>query len=564
MEALEAALEAGADAVYCGGQSFNARMNAHNFTDGELRCAADACHAAGARLYVTLNTQLYDRELIPALRFAGYLCDIGADAVIAADVGLCSMINRYIPQLPLHASTQMSGANTAQAKWLARRGFSRMVCARELNRDDIARLCADSPIEIEMFAHGAHCVCISGQCEFSAMVGRRSGNRGECAQPCRMSYNGGYPLSLKDMCLACHISELCSIGVSSLKLEGRMKSADYVRGITAVYRRLIDEKRDADGEEIEYLAALFSRGGFTDGYYTGKIGGSMLGVRSESDKAATEAVRSAAGKMKSVPAAVKPPVTVVRERASLPETIEIPSAPAAVKVETATAEFTSPRQIPPKHGFGTVWLPLSVFRPADAGKADGVIMPPVIYDREEDGVIRKLKAAAAAGVKKVMITNFGQLEMISAAGIAGLTLYGGWRLNVFNSASLFGLTECGIKDVLLSPELTLPQARDIKGPKRLITCGRIPLMICEKPIGLKQLTDRTKARFPVISADGRDIVLNSAVTYMGDRRADLKKNGITSVHFIFTDETAEEAAALSRAYEQGLPPMFPVRRVQTK
>ena len=251
--ALEAALEAGADAVYCGGKLFNARMNAHNFGDDEMRWAAEACHAAGARLYVTVNTQLYDRELLSALRFAARLCEIGVDGIIAADIGLCSLIREHIPQLPLHASTQMSGANTAQAVWLSKAGFT------------VARLCASSPIEIEMFVHGAHCVCVSGQCEFSAMIGRRSGNRGECAQPCRMPYNGGYPLSLKDMSLAGHISELCRIGVASLKIEGRMKAPDYVRGVTSVYRRLLDERRDADKDETEYLAALFSRGGFTDG-----------------------------------------------------------------------------------------------------------------------------------------------------------------------------------------------------------------------------------------------------------------------------------------------------------
>lgn len=560
--ALEAALEAGADAVYCGGTLFNARMNAHNFGDDELRYAAEACHSAGARLYVTLNTQLYDRELIKALRFADFLCGISVDGVIAADIGLCSMIHRYIPQLPLHASTQMSGANTAQAVWLSGRGFTRMVCARELSKKDIERLCASSPIEIEMFAHGAHCVSVSGQCEFSAMVGRRSGNRGECAQPCRMAYNGGYPLSLKDMCLAGHISELCGIGVASLKIEGRMKSPDYVRGVTSVYRRLLDERRDADEAETEYLAALFSRGGFTDGYYAGKIGPSMLGVRSEGDKAATGAVK--AGKSAAViPDYIpkkKEPVTAARAPSALPENIGVPASELS-QPRGMSAEFTSAAQIPKKHPFGLVCLPLSAFRASDDGKANCVILPPVIYDREAEEVLRRLKEALGSGIKHVMITNAGQIELIRPLMSDDITLHGGWRLNVFNSASLSELISCGLADCLLSPELTLPQARDIKGPKRLTVCGRIPLMICEKPVGAKTLVDRVGARFPVVRIDGRDIILNSGITYMGDRQQELKKNGISALHFIFTDETPGEVTALLDAWRRELSPDFRVRRV---
>ena len=558
--ALEAALEAGADAVYCGGKLFNARMNAHNFGDDEMKWAAEACHAAGARLYVTVNTQLYDRELLPALRFAARLCDIGVDGIIAADIGLCSLIREYIPQLPLHASTQMSGANTAQAVWLSRAGFTRMVCARELSGADVARLCASSPIEIEMFVHGAHCVCVSGQCEFSAMIGRRSGNRGECAQPCRMPYNGGYPLSLKDMSLAGHISELCRAGVASLKIEGRMKAPDYVRGVTSVYRRLLDERRDADKDEMEYLAALFSRGGFTDGYYTGKISQSMLGVRSEGDKAATSALRSGVNSLPAYSPAAKQPVVTDRPGSKLPEKIGLPASGAPVP-RGMSAEFTSAAQIPASHGFSLVCLPLSVFTPADAARADCVTLPPVIYDRETEAVLARLRSALRAGIRHVMINNVGQLELIKPLIGPDVVIHGGWRLNVFNSVTLSALCREGVADAVLSPELTLPQARDIKGPKRLTVCGRIPLMICEKPIGKRQLVDRTGARFPVIRLDGRDVVLNSEITYMGDRAGELKKNGVTAPHFIFTDETAEEAVALIKAYEAALSPDFRVRRV---
>ena len=288
-EALKAAIAGGADAVYFGGGDFNARKGAKNFTNDELKQAIEMLHSCGKKAYVTLNTLVHDRELVEYLRFAEFAYLAGADALIVADVGGAEAIRRHLPGLELHASTQMSGHNLAQAKLLAEQGFSRMVCAREMPKEDLEYLVKYSPIEIEMFTHGALCVCHSGQCLFSSLVGGRSGNRGECAQPCRLPYqseNGeqGYPLSLKDLSLAEHITELIDCGVHSLKIEGRMKSPEYVFGVLRAFRTLLDEYRNATADELSLLARVFSRGGFTDSYYENSISSEMLGIRSDEEK----------------------------------------------------------------------------------------------------------------------------------------------------------------------------------------------------------------------------------------------------------------------------------------
>ncbi len=318
-EALDAAISAGADAVYLGGSRFNARMNAHNFDDEQLREAVTHAHRMGVRVYLTLNTQLWDRELSNAVDAAYQAAAAGIDALIIADLGAAALIRRALPGLPLHASTQLSGHNARIGQVLAPFGFSRFVIARETHLDDLAAAVRNNPLEVEVFVHGAMCVSHSGQCLFSSLVGGRSGNRGECAQPCRLPYGctgcgeGGhtapsrrpptgkdrrdgkrfpastraedaYPLSLKDLSLAAHVPALIEAGVSSLKIEGRMKSPGYVSGVVSVWRRLLDEGRGATEEEVRFLAELFSRDGFTDGYQTGRIDRAMMGVRRDTDK----------------------------------------------------------------------------------------------------------------------------------------------------------------------------------------------------------------------------------------------------------------------------------------
>ena len=286
-EALDAAIEAGADAVYFGAESFNARMRAKNFSDEQIKDAIAKCSAYGVKTYVTLNTRLRDAELPEAVRIAKELYCAGASALIVADAGLAALIKRAVPEFELHASTQTSCHSASDASLLKEAGFSRMVCPREISYAELCDLCARSPIEIEMFIHGAHCVSFSGQCLMSYALGGRSGNRGMCAQPCRLPFGvagvrDGHPLSLKDMCLAGDAEDIISSGVASLKIEGRQKSADYVFGTVKVYRRLLDERRNATEDEIEELSRIFSRDGFTDGYLKGSYRG-MLGTRDEED-----------------------------------------------------------------------------------------------------------------------------------------------------------------------------------------------------------------------------------------------------------------------------------------
>jgi len=289
-EALHAAIKGGADAVYFGGELFSNRMRAKNFSEEELENAILLCASHGVSSYITMNTRLRDRECAEAYALARRLYEAGATAFITADLGLAAYVRENLPGIELHASTQMTGENSLDAAALAELGFCRMVCPRELSMGELERLVKESPIEIEAFVHGAHCVSVSGQCLMSWAMGGRSGNRGECAQPCRLPYRvaggcgkGGascHPLSLKDMCLGAHIPELIDSGVASLKIEGRLKSADYVYGVVKTYRRLLDEGRGATPDEIRYLDGIFSRDGFTDGYFTSRHRG-MTGMRSE-------------------------------------------------------------------------------------------------------------------------------------------------------------------------------------------------------------------------------------------------------------------------------------------
>ena len=308
--AFDAAIEAGADAIYLGLPSFNARINADNFTPADIGAAFARAHAYGVKVYVTLNTLIFDRERDDFLRTAESAYLAGADGFIVADLGAARLLRSYMPDVELHASTQFSGHNTLAAEELQKLGFTRMVCAREMSEEDLCTFVKNSPIEAEVFVHGALCVCHSGQCLFSSLVGGRSGNRGLCAQPCRLPYAKGkgqsaYPLSLKDLSLAAHVDKLCDMGVASFKIEGRMKSPEYVRDVTRIWRRLIDERRGADKREMALLSEIFSRGGLTDGYFRGNVGSSMLGVRSDDDKKKSRELEPFAGLTKKIPIDIK-------------------------------------------------------------------------------------------------------------------------------------------------------------------------------------------------------------------------------------------------------------------
>ena len=286
-DALVAAVQSGADAVYMGFGAFNARRSAKNFTDEDFASAVRYCHLRGVRVFLTLNTLVTDRELPQAAESLRNASRMGVDAVLVQDWGLLTLAREIVPDLPIHASTQMSLFTLGGANEAAALGMERVVLARELCRDDIAEICKGCGAEIEIFGHGALCMCYSGQCEMSAVLGQRSGNRGACAQPCRLPYGvnapcrNGYPLSLKDANLSACLQDMERIGVDCLKIEGRMKRPEYVAVVTGIYRRLLDERRQPTAAEGAALEQAFSRSGFTDGYWRGKKGKAMFGTRPE-------------------------------------------------------------------------------------------------------------------------------------------------------------------------------------------------------------------------------------------------------------------------------------------
>ncbi len=285
MEALRAAVQNGANAVYLGSGSFNARQGAKNFTAPMLNEAVKYCHIRGVAVHLTLNTLVSDRETGDVCTLIRQASAAGVDAFIVQDLGVVQLCRQIAPHIPLHGSTQMSVHSLPGVMFCAALGMQRVVLSRELGRDEIHYICKNSPIEIEVFAHGALCMCYSGQCYLSAAIGGRSGNRGRCAQPCRQSYGYGrwenkYPLSLKDNCLVSYLRELENMGVASLKLEGRMKRPEYVAAVTGVYRKAIDQGT-VTKPMLQTLTAAFNRQGFTDGYYTGRTGSAMFGIRED-------------------------------------------------------------------------------------------------------------------------------------------------------------------------------------------------------------------------------------------------------------------------------------------
>jgi U32 family peptidase len=288
-EGVIAAVQNGADAVYVGFGDYNARRNAKNFTSDDFRKAAEYCRARGVKIYVALNTLVSDRELPAVAEQAKIACRCGADAFIVQDLGVLRAVRQAAPEVPVHASTQMSINNLEGVKLAAAMGMSRVVLARELSRKEIAYICKYAPIETEVFVHGALCMSHSGQCYMSAVIGRRSGNRGLCAQPCRLNYSAGghaaeYMLSMKDNCLIDYIEELEKIGVSCVKIEGRMRRPEYAAIVTGIYSQVVKDKKTPSADDMRALQSAFSRQGFTDGYYTDNQGQDMFGIREEEKK----------------------------------------------------------------------------------------------------------------------------------------------------------------------------------------------------------------------------------------------------------------------------------------
>ncbi len=281
IENLRAAVLSGADAVYFGLGNFNARRNAQNFSEEQAKEAIEYCHSRGVKVHITLNTLIKDTEIKDAVEAVKTVCQLGADAIIVQDLGLARIIKSVCPEIEMHASTQMSVGTLEGLYELEKLGFKRAVLPRELSFDEIKYLCENSPLDLEVFIHGALCMCVSGQCLMSAVLGSRSGNRGLCAQPCRLPFKvekgTGHDLSLKDLSLIEHIPELYEMGICSFKVEGRMKRPEYVSAVVSACKKSLDDTYTSLVRKD--LEDLFSRSGFTDGYYENTLGRDMFGFR---------------------------------------------------------------------------------------------------------------------------------------------------------------------------------------------------------------------------------------------------------------------------------------------
>ena len=648
-DAFTAAISSGADAVYLGTPRHNARVNAKNFDNDDIKRAFDIAGVLDRKIYITLNTLVSDRELEEVLSHVDELRHIGANTFIVQDLGLIHALKKAFPDIVIHASTQCVTHSLEQIKALHEMGVTRAVVARELDRENLYQICRESPVEIEAFVHGALCVSHSGACLFSSLVGGRSGNRGECAQPCRLPFSGNgmeYPLSLSDLSLSDYVTELSEMGVASLKIEGRMKSPEYVGGVVSVFRKLLDEGRNITGEEKKHLARLFSRNGFTDGYYAKKLGRAMYGVRRAEDKKetklvtpteyllpkkkieATLEVKSEGGLLefrvgeRAVAVSLPRPdiaenrpidfdfakaqlsklgdtpfelekldfsadgdyiyprstLNLARREASeklilaltggkaLSERGELPKLiPQKAKSFSHYVVF-APHRRPEKEEVNEllkktdrVYLPLFGFPALDSYEKVGAVMPLVIKDSEKGKVESELRRLHDLGVRRVYAENLGAVKL--ARGL-NFEVLGGVRLNVYNSYTAKVYKDLGVEGIMLSPELTPPQKRDIVKviPVGETLFGRLPLMIMENCImnlrdGCREcsdfkacrksavLQDRQGVRFPVFPEYfHRCQIFNSVPVFNGDK----KPMGDVSFRVIFITDEKDSVGTVKR------------------
>ncbi len=595
-EALAAAVSAGADAVYFGGKLGNARLNAKNFTNAEVAENLKLLHHYGRKGYITLNTVHTDREIMKGDGESGLLTFIetalmnGADAFILQDLGLAEVIGRYFPTAVLHASTQAAAHNADAAKFLAGLGFSRVICARELSAKNLGLLIKNSPIEVEMFIHGALCSSHSGRCYFSyALGGTRSANRGACAQPCRLNYKTGgasqptYPLSLKDLSLATHITELLQLSPCSLKIEGRMKTPEYVYTVTKIYRRLLDEERNANNKEMDVLARVFSRSGFTDGYFTEKLGSQMYGIRTEQNKAVSkEATEKSKPLLLNLPAEIKAK-TEPENPGTEPFTVTLPAnaryhnkkKPLLTLIFSDTAQLSQVQQLfnDPEvfKAIDKIFIPLvqlegllKLSLPNALKAKISVKFPLVVTDSEMQAVTKKAETARSSGLAYALVDNIGHIEL---ARNLGFEVWGNSGLGVTNSFALNVLADTGLQGVILSHELNFAQIRDIKKtvPVSALVYGHLPLMIsenclinnagnCKAPSGRLtcpqfSLTDRRGTQFPVLGEYGhRNVILNSVPVFWADKKEKYRNLGLSTVSLLFTTESGARIAQIIKDY----------------
>ena len=638
-EQLMAAVRCGADAVYLGGKGFNARRNAANFGDDELSAAARYCRRRGVKLYVTVNTMVLDAELDALEAGAEAIAEAGADGVILQDMAAAELFRKRYPSIHRVASTQTAVHNADGARFLQDAGFDSFVLARELSLDEMARILAAVDIPAEAFVHGAHCMCVSGMCYLSAMLGGRSGNRGLCAQPCRLDWRcggGGHVLSLKDMSLMEHIRALGEIGVTTLKIEGRMKRPEYVAAAVTACRAA----RDGEAYDADALRAVFSRSGFTDGYLVGKPDASMFGYRTKDDVTDAEGVLRSLRNLyhrerQTVPLTMAfymdenasrltatdgthttevsgPAPEPAFHRALDPENAEknltktggtqyyvnsfdahmapgltLPASAlnamrrqaleeldglrgAAPAVERGASERTG-RGIRPGAAPSPLWgrfcgaeqvpealperviLPVGELTPEITARYGGRLMaelPAVLFPRDEEALFRRLETLREAGLSALWTDN---IYGIALGRRLGLSVYGGFGLNIGNSEALAFYEAQGLRGATVSFELPMGAVKALGSgmPLGVMAYGHLPLMRfrncpvranvgCAACGGRGSLTDRKGVEFPVECGMKRfSTLLNSVPLDIAGR----DDPGDFRVLW-FTRESREECAAV--------------------
>ena len=653
-EALEAALRCGCDAVYVGGKSFSARANAANFSFEQLRDAVRLCHIRGVKLYLAINTIVLDSQLDDCKQAVQQAAQIGVDGLITQDLCLVQIVRKCCPQMELHASTQMTLHTKSGVEMAKELGFSRAVLSRELPEGIIKEL-SQLGIETEIFVHGALCMSVSGQCFMSALIGSRSANRGLCAQACRLAVSAvkgqqRYDLSLKDMSTLDVMDRVLATGTSSLKIEGRMKRPEYVAKATdSAYKAAHGLDPDMNG-----LAAVFSRGGFTKGYFEGTMGADMFGRRDKEDAELSakvlpqlhelyrnefkrDSVRfvftAKQGSAVTLTAA-DTQGNIFTAQGDLPEKAQskglsaeqaekqlkklgdtiyefggcecdigemlyvspaqlnalrrevcegLDNARAAVNDRrvpfenadiadfeggcekdrpTIRIEISSLSQLEKIDICDTefVTMPLALCEKADIaalGSRAMAALPRFTFD--EQGVIDRLKTLKKRGLQHIQATNIAHLRI---GRQLGLTVHGGFGLNVANSVAVKMLGELGAADVTASFELKAAQIRALKKsvPVGVLGYGHLPAMLTvncpiRQAVGCgkctKRLFDPTGREFPVrcSKSEGYVEVLNGDVLFMADKMADLR--GAAFVTLCFDSESAQQTADIVSAYKNG-------------
>ncbi|MBA4347848.1 MAG: peptidase U32 [Clostridiales bacterium] len=648
-EQLIAAVRCGADAVYLGGQNFNARRNAANFTETDLQKAVSYCHARGVKVYVTVNTIVLDAELSALEEEADRIAQAGADAVIIQDMAVLRLFQTRYPTLKRYASTQTAVHNIDGARFLESAGFDSIVLARELSLTEIESICSAVSIQKEAFIHGAHCMSVSGACYLSAMLGGRSGNRGLCAQPCRLNWTSGdhsYALSLKDMSLLSHLQALAGTGVNSLKIEGRMKRPEYVAAATAACKLALSGK----SYDAESLRAVFSRSGFTDGYLRGKRDGQMFGYRTKEDVTGTDIVLSSLaalyrnetplvpvdltfsldesasylsvsdGKITAAVQGGAPERAIHRaldeesakknlektggtpffvrsftaeitegytmpasalnamRREALDELLALRGRPQPHRREEYSilpperyqsglekpalwARFCKKQQIACEGSFEKILLPAEEIDAeliAQLGKKLIAQLPTVLFPEDEPAFDATLETLASQGLSGVWTNN---VYGIALGKRLGLTVHGGYGLNISNTEALQSYEAQGLASLTLSFELSMAAIKLLGGeqPRGIVSYGSLPLMQLRNcPIkasvgcaacGQKgELTDRIQVRFPIECDHYRSVaLLNSVPLDIAERNM----RGLDHQILYFTRETPEEIAVVTARFYSG-------------